>query len=572
MKTWLTTYFAITEKGAANVLRAAALSLIKYMSSSFAPLLAMLFLYGLMNNSLLPLWVYLAGLCVVLLVVFAACSAEYRLCYDATYQESADLRISLANRLKQLPLSYFSTHSLTDLSQAIMMDVSNVEITISHALPQGLGFLGFLTLITISMIAYCPLLGLCVVAPLWACIGLLLWSKRFEQQAISRYYERLLDNAASFQEAFDLQQEIKSYSLQNEVRTTVQAKLNDTEKIHVTAEFTMAIIGNLLSFLPYASIALTAVCGLALVQAGSLDLLPYLGYLVTITTISAQWVSIAEFLLTVVFFDDTFARLRELKNMPIPTGTQHLTKPYDITLSNVDFSYGDHPVLRGLSLTAAQGRVTALVGPSGCGKTTVLRLIARLYDHTSGSITIGTTPVDEANTEELLQNISMVFQNVELFNTSVLENIRLGRSDATDAEVLEAARLAEVDEIAERLPDGYNTLIGENGSRLSGGERQRISIARALLKNAPIVLLDEVSASLDVENENRIQASLSRLLAGKTVVVVSHRLRSIEQADSIVVMRDGQVECAGTHDELMDTSATYRSMIEKSLLTEEWRY
>lgn len=572
MKNRLQRYFALTDKGINNALKASIYSLLKFFSFVLPPMLVFMFLQDMISGSLRHPAVYVGALAGITAVMYLILSKEYTFCYDVTYEESADLRIDLANKFRKLPLSYFSTHNLSDLSQTVMMDVNNIEMAISHALPQGIGFFYFFLLVTIALVINSPILGLTVTLPIWLSIVIMILTGNLQTRQASRYYARLLENASGFQEAFEMQQEIKSYSMQDAVENEVYKKLDDTEKIHIRAEFTMAVASSLISLLPYLAPVLTAIIGAILYSEGSLSLLYYVGYLMAATNIASQYTVLNEFLLMFFYFKDSFRRIRELRGEKVQEGEDLPIPHYDVCLSNVEFGYGENKVIKGVSIHAKQGEVTALVGPSGCGKTTVLRLISRLYDYDSGEITVGGTDIKKISTDALFEKISIVFQNVELFNQSVMENIRIGRKTATDEEVLQAARLANVDKFVENLPDGYDTLIGENGSKLSGGERQRISIARAFLKNAPIILLDEISASIDVENEMEIQNSINRLIADKTVIVISHRLKSIEKADQIVVLDDGKVESVGTHEELLLRSKVYRSMVEKSSLAEAYIY
>ena len=273
-----------------------------------------------------------------------------------------------------------------------------------------------------------------------------------------------------------------------------------------------------------------------------------------------------------MYLDGNLQRIKELRSTEIQSGEEKKLKKFDIEFKNVEFGYGENKVIDNISFIAKQGEVTAIVGPSGCGKTTVLRLMSRLYDYDKGKIIIDDNDIKEIDTESLFENISIVFQEVTLFNTSILENIRFGDKNATDEQVKEAARLANCEEFIEKLPEKYDTLIGENGSKLSGGERQRISIARAFLKNAPIILLDEISASLDVENEMKIQESLNKLIKNKTVLVISHRMKSIENANKIIVMENGKIESQGNHDELLEKSKVYNTMVKNSSLAENYSY
>ena len=369
-----------------------------------------------------------------------------------------------------------------------------------------------------------------------------------------------------------MQQEIKSYSMQDQVRSDVEEKLESTEWIHLKAEVGLGLLNFLIGILPYLAQVLTATVGAGLYLSGSINILYYVGYLMAATTLSSQFSAVSEYLLMIFFFETSFRRIGELKNEPIQTGEDKDLTSFDVKFDNVEFQYGDNKVIKGLSFVAKQNEVTAIVGPSGCGKTTVLRLISRLYDYDKGKISIGGQDIKDISTKSMFEKISIVFQDVDLFDFSIMENIRMGRKSASDEEVIAAAKLANVDKIVAKLPNGYDTLIGENGSKLSGGERQRISIARAFLKDAPIVLLDEISASLDVENEMEIQESINRLIEGKTIIIISHRLKSIEKADKIVVMKEGLLDSEGKHDSLLENSKLYKSMVEKSKLTEEYVY
>lgn len=572
MKKKLSAFFGFTEEGMKNIFVAARFSFLKFLTYVFTPMLVFAFLMDYTKDKIKPTYVYMGILAVIFVVSFLIMLKEYVLQYDVTFKESANLRIAIANKLKSLPLSYFSKHDLTDLSQTVMMDVSNAEIAISHSLPPGIGFLLFFFVMTILLIITQPLLGLSATLPIWGAIWVMFLSRKKLRKNVTVYYNKMLDNSAAFQEAFEMQEEIKSYSLRDEVDKEVSKKLEDTEKRHLKAEFGMGFLSTLIGFLPLLAPVLVAVVGAVLFNSGKIDILYYAGYLMAATTLSSQYASINEYIVMIIFFEDSFERIRNLRSEPVQEGRDEKIDSFDISLKNVGFGYSDNKVIKGATFTAKQGEVTALVGPSGCGKTTILRLISRLYDYDSGEITIGGKEIKGISVNSLYDNISIVFQNVDLFDTSILENIRLGRKDATDEEVIEAAKLANVDEIAARLPEGYDTQIGENGAKLSGGERQRISIARAILKNAPIILLDEIAASLDVENEYKIQQSLNRLIKDKTVMIISHRLRSIRNVDKIVLLNDGNVEMAGKHEELMESSALYRRLIERSGLTEAYKY
>ncbi|EJP18493.1 ABC transporter, ATP-binding protein [Peptostreptococcaceae bacterium AS15] len=572
MKEKIQRHFSLTDKGTTNLFKAARASFCKYLTFMLPPMLVFTFLRDFTNNQLKSFYFYLGVLVAIAVLMYLVLAREYKLTYDVTYEESTNLRVELARKIKDLPLSYFSTHNLSDLSQTVMMDVSNIEMAISHAVPETMGFLVFFVIVSIMLCLGNLVLGLCVVLPIWLALALMLISKKMQIRNVKKYYERLLDNANSFQEAFEMQQEIKSYSMQDKIRKEVVDKLTDTEKLHISAEFTMAIMSGVIGILPLIGPVFVAVFGAMLFSNGNISLLYYVGYLMAATTISHNYANLSEFILVMFYFEDSYGRIRDLRYVPSQKGLEKDISKFDICFKDVEFKYVDNKVINGVSFTAKQNEVTAIVGPSGCGKTTILRLLSRLYDYDKGSITIGGEDIKEISTKSLYKNISIVFQNVELFNTSIMENIRMGRKGATDEEVLEAARLANVDKIVESLADGYNTIIGENGSKLSGGERQRISIARAFLKDAAIILLDEISASLDVENEMEIQNSINKLIENKTVVIVSHRMKSVEKADKIIVMNEGKVESVGRHDELLKSSNLYKEMVKKSQQTEKHIY
>lgn len=572
MKNLIQNYFGVTAEGAQNTIKAAIFSFLKYFTLVMPPALVFFFLQDYINASLRTPAVYMGILGIIAIIMYLVLVNEYKKTYDVTFEESEKLRIDIANKLKELPLSYFSKHNLTDLSQSVMMDVGNIEMAISHAIPQGIGFVAFFIIMSVMFIAYVPLLGLCVVLPIWLSLLLVILTRKIHNSHITKYYESLLNNANVFQDAFELQEEIKSYSMQQKIKQDVYDAIENSERLHIKSEFFMATVASAIGVLPFIAPALTGIVGAMMFVSDQIPLLYFVGYLMAATTLSAQYAGIQEFLLMVLFFGDSFGRIRELRNEPVQVGSDMEIEGSDVEFKDVKFAYGDNKVINGISFVAKKGEVTALVGPSGCGKTTVLRLASRLYDYDEGKITVGGKDIKEMSTRSLFDNVSIVFQNIDLFNTSVLENIRMGKKTATDEEVLEVAKLANVDEIVKKLPNGYDTLIGENGSKLSGGERQRISIARAFLKDAPIILLDEISASIDVENEMDIQKSLNKLIKDKTVIIISHRLKSVEKADKIILMDGGKIESSGTHEELLKNSQLYRTMIEKSMLTEEFTY
>lgn len=565
--------YSVTEEGAKGLFKASIGCFIKNIAYLLPASLVIFFVQGVLNDNIRPIPVYIIAIIILGLLMSAMIYYEYNTTYEVTYRESANLRIEIANLLKDLPLSYFTKHDISDLSQTVMKDVADIEHALSHAIPQSFGFALFFVLISIPLMMGNLLLGLCIFVPILTSFLLLLTSKKLQIQGTTKYYQQLRANSESFQEAIELQQEIRSYGQTQSTIEKLNKQVEDSEEIHIKTEFMQAIPVTFSSSILHFSLGLTIVVGAALFSQGKVSLAYLLGYIIAssriVDGVAALYANIAE----ILYIDARIKRIQSLKNEPLQKGEEATLAQYDIEFKNVVFSYdNERNVVDEVSFIAKQNEVTALVGPSGCGKTSVLRLMSRLYDYNQGQILIDGKEINHIHTDYLFEKISIVFQEVILFNTSVLENIRIGNRNASDEEVIEAAKLANCHEFVEKLPQGYQTLIGENGSKLSGGERQRISIARAFLKDAPIVLLDEISASLDVENEMKIQQSLNRLIKNKTVVIVSHRLKSIEKADKIIVMNKGKIDSVGKHEQLLEQSALYRSMIQKATMTAEYRY
>lgn len=565
--------YALTEQGAKGVFRASLATFFKNFAYLMPAMLIMFFVQGLLEERLKGPAYYVVIMVVLGVLMYLLIHIDYNTTYTNTYEESANLRIEIASVLKELPLSYFTKHDISDLSQTVMKDVADIEHALSHAIPQYIGFISFLVVISAMLLAGNVSLGLCVLIPAAISFFLLYFSKKLQIRNTTKYYNVLRNNSESFQEAIELQQEIRSYGLSEKVKEDLIRRVEDSENVHIKTEFSQAIpvtgSGSILRF----SLGLTIILGTALYTKGQVELIYLLGYIVAsariVDGINGLLLNAAE----ILYIDARIQRIKALRNEPIQSGKKSEINSYDIEFKEVSFSYdGERNVIDGISFLAKKNEVTALVGPSGCGKTSVLRLMSRLYDYDKGTIIIDGKEIKHVDTDDLFEKVSIVFQNVTLFDTTAMENIRIGNKNATDEEVIEAARLANCHDFIEKLPQGYQTRIGENGSKLSGGERQRISIARAFLKNAPIILLDEISASLDVENEMKIQESLNRLIKGKTVVIISHRLKSIENANKIIVMNNGKIDNIGTHQELMSHSDLYRSMVEKANVTAAYRY
>lgn len=566
-------YFALTDKGAKDLQKASAASFFVYVINFFPAMLLLLLVDELLLNNVKETGLYLWGAILVLATMWILLRIEYDALYNTTYQESANLRTEIADILTKLPLSYFSRHDLSDLAQTIMADVAAIEHAMSHAMAKAVGFLFFFPLLSVLLLLGNVKLGLAIILPILLGFGLLLLSKNLQIRESFKHYQKLRDNSESFQEAIENQQEIKSFGLTQKIRQTLYQKMEESEKIHLRAEISAGIPMLCSNVILQFAFVLVILIGIQMLHTGEINILYFLGYVLASIKVRESVESVSMNVAELYYLDSMCKRIREIRETKMQQGKDQTISSYDIEFDQVSFSYDkDTEVLKNVSFAAKQNEVTALVGVSGCGKTSILRLMSRLYDYDSGSIRIGGLDIKEISTKSLFEKLSIVFQDVTLFNTSVLENIRIGKKTATDEEVIRAARLANCEEFIRRLPEGYKTMIGENGATLSGGERQRLSIARAFLKDSPIIILDEIAASLDVENEKKIQDSLNRLILDKTVIIISHRLKSVENADKIVVIDCGRVEASGTHLELLKTSPTYNNLVEKAKLTEEFQY
>ena len=565
--------FALTDSGAKGMIKASFGTFLMYIAYMLPITVLMFFINEVIENKALSIVIYLAMLLVLSIIMYIFINFSYKTTYNETYKEAAGLRLEIADLLKKLPLSYFSKHDTADLSQTVMHDVADIEHAMSHSIPEIIGFMFYFIIVSIMLLIGNIKLGTAVIVPVIISFLLLVLSKKLQVSSTTKYFEQLRENSDIFQEAIELQQEIKSYGRKESTVNKIMNTIDKTEKLHIITEIAQALPTSFSGVLLKFSLGLTVVTGTLLYMKGEINLLYLTGYLIAAARIMDGVAGIYANIAEVMYIDARIKRIKELRNTPLQEGTSYKLKGYDIEFKDVSFSYNSETkVIDGLSFTANHNEVTALIGPSGCGKTTALRLMSRLYDYDSGSIEIGGKDIKGIKTEDLFDDISIVFQEVSLFNTSILENIRMGRKNADDEEVKEAARLAGCEEFILSFSDGYNTLIGENGMKLSGGERQSLSIARAILKNAPIILLDEISASLDIENETKIQESLKHLIKGKTVVIISHRMRSIEKADKIVLMDKGKVCAIGTHEELLSGSELYRQLTKKAELTADYTY
>lgn len=573
MKTYLKNRYGLTDKGAEGALVAIRYSSLKTLSYMLPMFLLMYVMQGLLNLGDFSPWISVIAYVIIALLMIFVINRDYITTYNETYKESANLRIEISEIIKDLPLSFYSSRDLTDLSQTIMKDVEAIEHGLSHAVSGFYGFIINLLIISILLLIGNLKLGLAVIVPIYISAILSLLSGKIQKKVVSSYYKEQRKSSKMFQELIDLSTEIKSYNLTEDKEKSGVDFVRSLEKEHIKSELGQVIPNVFATVVANLSLALAIYVGLNSLIDGEINILYFAAYLFASARLIDGVAAFSQFYMELMYIDSPVEKIKALRNEKIQRGKRADLRSFDIKGDKVSFSYlHDKKVIDNISFKALQGKTTALVGPSGCGKSTLIKLVARLYDYDSGEITIDGKEIKNIATQDLFKHISMVFQDVTLFNGSVMENIRLGRSSASDEEVLEAARLANCDDFVKKLPRGYETEIGENGSNLSGGERQRISIARAFLKDAEIILLDEIAASLDVENEKYIQESLNKLTKNKTVIIISHRMKSIENVDQIIVMKDGKIEDFGKHEELIERSKTYKKMIESSKKSEEFVY
>lgn len=504
---------------------------------------------------------------IFMIVMYIFAVLQYRSTYTTVYDESANRRISLAEKLRKLPLAFFGEKNLSDLTATIMDDCTDLEHTFSHAVPQLFASIISILLITVGMAFYNWQLTIALfwVVPLAAAI--LLFSKKEIQKSNESNYLNKRMVTEHIQEGLDTIQEIKSYNQERDYLEKLDASIDTYEKVLTRNELVLGILVNGSQSVLKLGLASVIIVGANLLASGTIDLFTYLIFMVIGSRVYAPISEVMNNIAALFYLDVRISRMNEMEALPVQHGTTDFTpKGYDIEFQQVDFAYEQgKQILKNLSFTARQGEKTALVGPSGSGKSTAARLAARFWDIQSGKITLGGQDISRIDPETLLTNYSVVFQEVVLFNASIMDNIRIGKRDATDEEVRRVARLAQCDEFVTKMPQGYQTIIGENGETLSGGERQRICIARALLKDAPIVLLDEATASLDVENETKIQAGISELVRNKTVLIIAHRMRTVANADKIVVLENGSVAEMGTPEELKKKNGIFARMVNRQV-------
>lgn len=531
------------------------------------------FMGALTEGSPLPGSAIVLGLLVLFaLLSFVTHLQQYKATYGLVYNEVKTTRLSLAERLRKLPLGYFGKRDLADLTETIMGDVNRMEHVWSHVLGYLYGAYISTAIIAVCLLVYDWRLAIACLWGVPVAFGLLFGSRKIAARNAERTKKAAVRVSDGIQEALENVREIRATNQEERYLNGLNQKIDEHERVTIQGELGTGLFVNAASVIMRLGVATTILVGANLILSGSIDFMLLFLFLLVITRVYAPFdqslALIAEMFVSQVSAD----RMNEIYDTPTAEGAEKFEpKGHDIVFEHVGFSYDEKEVLHDVSFTAKEGEVTALVGPSGSGKSTCARLAARLWDISKGVIRVGGVDISTIDTEVLLRDYSMVFQDVVLFDDTVMENIRLGKRGATDEEVRAAAKAANCDEFVHRLPQGYNTPIGENGAKLSGGERQRISIARALLKDAPIVLLDEATASLDVENETRVQGALSRLLVGKTVLVIAHRMRTVEAADKIIVLADGRVAEEGTPAELMNKNGLYHRMVDLQRQSAGWR-
>ena len=569
--------YALTDQGVQNTKKGAFWTVIVNLVVMGGCSILYLVMSGFMGaltgeNSLPGAGMVLGVLALFVLLSFVTHLQQYRATYGLVYNEVKTTRLSLAEQLRKLPLGYFGKRDLADLTETIMGDVNRMEHVWSHVLGYLYGAYLSTAIIAVCLFVYDWRL---TIACLWGvpvAFGFLFGSHRMAARNAERTKKAAVRVSDGIQEALENVREIRATNQEERYLNGLNQKIDEHERVTIQGELGTGLFVNAASVIMRLGVATTILVGADLILSGSIDFMLLFLFLLVITRVYAPFdqslALIAEMFLSQVSAD----RMNEIYDTPKATGAKEFEpQGHDIVFEHVGFSYDEKEVLHDVSFTAKEGEVTALVGPSGSGKSTCARLAARLWDISKGVIRVGGVNISAVDPEVLLRDYSMVFQDVVLFDDTVMENIRLGRRGATDEEVRAATKAANCDEFVHRLPQGYNTPIGENGTKLSGGERQRISIARALLKDAPIVLLDEATASLDVENETKVQGALSRLLSGKTVLVIAHRMRTVEAADRIIVLADGRVAEEGTPAELMDKNGLYRRMVELQRQSSAWQ-
>ena len=565
--------YALSRQGAKDLVKGCVACFFQYLSLMVPIALLYYLVSDLMNGDAgYRKWFYIGGCVICVILILVTTWFQYNGTFFATYIESGVRRISIAEKLRKLPLSYFGKKDLADLTSTIMNDSAVLETAFSHFIPELVGSVASTTIVALGLFAFDVKMAFAALWVLPVSFAIVLSSSKLQQKLGRKQMDAKMACADGIQECIETVQDLKSNNAENEYLKGLFKKVDNVEKRMIVSEFGNAAFVVSASLVLKLGIASVALMGAYLLTRGELDVLTFFMFLLVASRLYDPLQGALQNLAAIISTKTNIARMKEILDHDVQTGSEKLTnKGYDIQFDHVKFAYDtSETVLEDVSFTAKQGEVTALVGPSGGGKTTVSRLAARFWDASSGKITVGGMDVSKIDPEKLFSLYSIVFQDVTLFNNTIMENIRIGRKDATDEEVIAAAKLANCEEFAMKLPDKWNSMIGENGCELSGGERQRISIARAFLKNAPIILLDEATSSLDVENETLIQSALSRLIKDKTVMVIAHRMRTVAGADKIVVLSDGKVAETGTPDELMKKDGIFAHMTKLQTQGQNW--
>ena len=570
--------FALSDDGYRYLCRSSFACIMKDLALMFPVMVLFMFVCDIMGGPENPYdfdlepWGYVAMIAVCVVLIAVTYTFEYNETYFNTYKESSAKRIALAERIRKLPMSYFGKKDPTDLTVRIMGDCTMQEQSMSHWFPELIGSMICIAVLGVMILVFNPVMGAASLWPIPVSFTIVILSKRFQDKYNRYKFDRTLEATEGVQEFLETSRDLRVNDAGRRYLDGLFGKLDRVEGAEFKAEYMVAIFVVSAQLVLKFGIVTTALAGGYLMIAGSLDIFVFIAFLIVISRLYDPLNNALQNIAAMINAEYNMERLQEIEDQPLQEGsTDFRPEGYDIVFDHVRFSYdGDRNVLRDVSFTARQGEVTALIGPSGEGKTTAAKLAARFWDLDGGVITVGGVDISEIDPETLLSCYSIVFQDVTLFNTTVMDNIRIGRKGATDEEVMEAARAANCDDFVSKLPEGYMTVIGENGAKLSGGERQRISIARALLKDAPIILLDEATASLDTECETQVQQAISELVRDKTVLIVAHRMRTIEGADRIVVLKDGTVEEDGSPGQLMSEGGTFANMVRLQSQSNGW--
>lgn len=571
--------YALSDEGAKDLCKGILYSILAYISL----MLPVALLACVLNDFLTPLLtkggqranigMYVIIGIVILAVIFVMHYLQYTITYMGTYEESERRRITLAEKLRTLPLRFFQEHDLSDLTNTIMGDCSGFEHAFSHTVPQFWGSIISTAIVCIALLIYDWRMGLALLWVAPVAFAIVLLSRKWQAKLGQKHIDAKLELSDGIQECLETVQDIKACNQEEQYLKKLDKKMANAEKAQISSELVSASLLTTGQMFLRLGLATVIVVGNSLMINEQTTLFSYILFLIAASRIYDPLSGAMANMSELFAVDLQVNRLKTIQNYKEEQKEkEYHTNGYDITFDHVSFAYEpEKPVLKDVSFTAKQGQITALVGPSGGGKSTVANLAAGFYDVNGGTIRLGGTDIAPIDSVAMMKEFSVVFQNVVLFNNTVMENIRVGRKNATDAEVIAAAKAARCHDFIEKLPQGYQTVIGENGSTLSGGECQRLSIARALLKDAPVILLDEATASLDVDNETEIQEAISKLVKGKTVLVIAHRMRTVENADQIVVLADGVVAENGTHEELMKKDGLYARLVKLQTQSAEWK-